>query len=147
MKKKDRKQAWPLYSADSETTCRILKRVSDEDGRRQEALGNWERRYDTVTGEMIGWRVKVRIVDDSELKSKPTPASIAPAEMELNAFAQVFADARSRTARMDEVQRLERAKNGREPEDKAERTIRKVLVWPHVGPARGDILRAWPVRA
>ena len=61
--------------------------------------------------------------DDSALQSQPTPAAIAASEMELNAFARVFADARSRTVRLGEMDRLSRQKYGKLPEDLAESAL------------------------
>jgi hypothetical protein len=144
--KRKRKQGMMLFSPEGEGTCRAIRRVGMEECLEKEALGFWERVYDRYTGELMGFRMKARKeVDDSALKSQPTPAAIAPAEMELNAFAQAgFTDARSHTARLKEADRLSREKSGREPEDKIERTLAKVIVWPKVGAAKGDILRAWP---
>jgi hypothetical protein len=143
--KSKRKQGMMLFSPESAGACRVIRRVGMEESLEKEALGLWERVYDQHSGELMGFRLKDRREDDSELKSQPTPAGIAPCEMELNAFAQAgFRDARSHTMRLSEVDRMSREKSGRAPEDKAERTMAKVFVWPNVGPAKGDILRAWP---
>jgi hypothetical protein len=145
MGKRGRRQRFPVFSAEGETACRVIVRVSFEEGLEKEALGVWERRYDTYSGELMGFRVKVRKEDDSALKSQPTPAAIVASEMETNAFAgTTFLDANSRTVRLREEDRMAREKSGREPEDKIERTTAKVFVWPKVGARKGDILRAWP---
>lgn len=145
MGKRSKKQTFMLFSAESEKTCRVISRVSFEQGIEKEALGVWERVYDQYCGELIGFRLRVRVEDDSSIPSRQTPSAIPAREMEVFAFAGTrFLDANSRTARLQEVDRLSREKSGRDPEDMIERTVRKVLVWPHVGAAKGDILRAWP---
>jgi hypothetical protein len=143
--RKERKQAWPLFSADSETSCRIVRRVSMDEAEKFEAMGVWERRYDHFSGELMGFRLCDR-KDDSDLPSSGwTPAAISTSEMETNAASFAFVGDWSRTAGLSEERRLEREKQGFPAEDHAERVQRKVLVFPHVGSAKKDILRVWPV--
>ena len=141
---RSQKLGFPLFSADSESKCCIIRRVRMEEAEKMEALGVWERRYDQYSGELIGFRMVASFIDDRKvMHSKPTPAAICASEMEVNAFTK-FRDGRSRTARLSELDKLKRIHDGLPPEDHIERTYRKVLVFPYVGAAKGDILRAWP---
>jgi hypothetical protein len=134
-----KQRMYQLYSADSETNCRVVRhRVSLDEAEKLEALGIWERRYDTYSGELIGFRIVNRRDDSDKPTAGWTPAAISANEMELNAE-------RSATSGMPEVLRLKREKEGRPPEDHIERVQCKVLVWPIVGSAKQDILRAWPL--
>jgi hypothetical protein len=142
--KSKRKQGIMLFTPESAGACRVIRRVSHEEALEKEALGFWERVYDGCSGELMGFRLKARQEDDSSMQSQPTSAAIVASEMELNAFARVFRDAQSHTIRLKEEDRLSREKRGADAEDKAERTMAKVFVWPKVGAAKGDILRAWP---
>jgi hypothetical protein len=134
----------PLFSSDSEMASRILRRVSPAEAEKFEAMGLWERRYDTRSGELIGyWMCAKR--DDRDVPSAGwTPTAISGDEMEINAATVAFAGNRSRTVGLSEERRLERVKQGLPAEDHAERVQCKVLVFPHVGAAKGDILRVWP---
>ena len=128
----------PLYSAESESTCRIIRRVSFDEAEKYEALGAWERRYDTCSGELIGFRLKAQQKDDTDVESAGyTPAAISFEEMQVNCE-------RSQTLGMPEVLRLRREKEGRPAEDHVERVQCKVIVFPYVGAAKKDILRVWP---
>jgi|HubBroStandDraft_6_1064221.scaffolds.fasta_scaffold1054529_1 hypothetical protein len=102
-----------------------------------EALGVWERAYDNYSGELMGYRLAPRRDDTDKPTAGWTPAAISPNEMELNTE-------RSATSGMPEFLRMKREKEGFPPEDHIERVQRKVLVWPLVGSAPRDILRAWP---
>lgn len=127
----------PLFSAESESTCRIVRRVSPEEAEKMEALGVWERRYDQYSGELMGYRLAPRRDDSDMPTAGRTPAAISADEMELNCE-------RSATSGMPEILRLKREKEGRSAEDHIERVQCKVFVWPLVGAAKKDILRAWP---
>jgi hypothetical protein len=127
----------PLFSAESESTCRIVRRVSPEEAEKCEALGLWERRYDENSGELMGYRLAARRDDSDKPTAGWTPAAISANEMELNTEY-------SRTSGLPEFMRLKREKEGFPAEDRIERVQCKVLVWPLVGAAKRDILRAWP---
>jgi hypothetical protein len=139
--RRSQKQGMPLFSAESGTSGRIIRRVSMEDAERYEKAGVWERRYDGNSGELLGFQmVACYIYDQKVPASKPSPAAISASEMEV--FAGVAG--RSRTARLSELDKLQRIHDGLPSEDHIERTMCKVFVFPHVGAAKGDILRAWP---
>jgi hypothetical protein len=133
-----KQRSYPLYSADSESTCRVVRhRVSLDEAEKFEALGVWERRYDTYSGELMGFRIVGGRDDSDKLSAGWTPAAISPDEMELNCE-------RSATVGLPEVLRLKREKEGRSAEDHIERVQCKVRVWAIVGASKKDILRAWP---
>lgn len=127
----------PLFSAESESSCKIIRRVSLDEAEKFEALGVWDRRYDSYSGELMGFRISAKSDDSDKLSAGWTPAAISPAEMELNTDPSI-------TFGMSEIRRLEREKQGLPAEDHVERVKCKVLVWPLVGAAKKDILRAWP---
>lgn len=155
--KRSKAQPFAVFSSESETTCKVIDRVDLNEGLERERLGLVERNYDTYSGELIGFRLKARKQDDTHLKSHPSPAAITGpsrkrpndpkrvCEMEVFAFAgTTFEDANSHTAGRREVDRLSLELSGREPEDRIERTVAKVLVWRQVGGKRRDVLRVWP---
>jgi hypothetical protein len=138
MGKRNRKQGYPLFSSESEQTCRIVRRVSLDEAEKCVALGVWERRYDTYSGELMGFRLCALRRDDSELDSAGhTPAAISFQEMQTNLEY-------SYTSGLPEFERLKREKNGQPAEDHVERVQCKVIVFPYVGAAKKDILRVWP---
>lgn len=118
---------------------RIDRRSSREQAEMFEALGVWRREYDPSTGALLGFRIigVEACRGDVDLKTILTTPTISPREMDLNvSYSQTFG--------MRELERMERLKAGKVPEDAAERVQAKVRVYPHVGAAKGDILRVWP---
>jgi hypothetical protein len=135
---KAQKALYSLYSADSESACRVVRhRVSLDEAEKFEALGIWERRYDTYSGELMGFRITARSDDTDKPTAGWSAAAISANEMELNTEY-------SRTFGLPEMMRLKREKEGLPAEDHIERVQCKILVWPLVGAAKHDILRAWP---
>jgi hypothetical protein len=121
---------------------RVMTRVSLMHAELCERMGAWRREYDTGTGDLLGFRVigpEAR-KGDVEIRSVQTTATISKAEIEMN----IGMAGRSKTYGLCEMDRLERLKAGELPEDRIERTIAKVRVWPMVGAAKGDVVRAWP---
>jgi len=118
---------------------KIVRRTSRADAEIREALGLWRREYDTMTGELLGFRIVGAETNkvDSDLRSIQTSASISEGEMQMNVHC-------SHTYGLRERDRLELIKAGEFPEDEVERVRAKVRVYPHVGSAKGDILVAWP---
>jgi hypothetical protein len=135
---KSKSRYLPLFSPESETICRIVRRVSPDEAEKYIALGAWEQRYDTYSGELMGYRLKALVRDDSEvLSAGHTPAAISFKEMQTNCEY-------SHTSGLPEFERLRREKNGQPAEDHVERVQCKVIVYAHVGHAKRDILRVWP---
>lgn len=128
-----------LYPAETVLGWRIIRRVSLDKGLEHEQRGVWRRVLDPVTLELIGFQMIAAKVErgDRDLPTTRSCAAIPAREMELNAQ-------RSRTAGMSEDRRQERAAAGRRPEDAIERVQCKVMVYPHINGAPGDILRVWP---
>lgn len=127
----------PLFSGEAESTCRILRRVSLDEGEKMEVLGIWERRYDKYSGELMGFRMAARRDDRDVDSAGHSPAAISAREMQANVDY-------SHTSGLPEYERLKRQKNGFPAEDHVERVQCKVLVWPLLGPGKKDILRVWP---
>jgi hypothetical protein len=126
----------PVYARDG--SMRIVLRANRARAELFEALGAWRREYDLVTGAMAGFRiVGDERENDANLRSIHTTAGISAREMELNCC-------RSNTRGLRELDRLKLIKAGEAPEDEVERVQAKVRVYAMVGPAQGDILRAWP---
>jgi hypothetical protein len=121
-----------------------VDRTTVERAREYEQRGIWRREYDTVTGELKGFRIEGADVNrvDADLAHQFTAIAISKTEMEVNAMGTRA----SHTFRLTEPERLQRMKNGLPPEDAVERTLAKVRCYPHVGASKGDILKAWPHR-
>jgi hypothetical protein len=119
---------------------KIIRRTTRAHAEIYEALGIWRREYDGQTGELVGFRLVGAELHkgDADLRSLMTSASISEKEMQLNV-------GRSRTYGLREVDRMKLIKDGELPEDEVERTQAKVRVYPLIGAAQGDILRAWPL--
>ena len=117
----------------------VIRRVSRQQAEAMELREVCRREYDTVTGDLLGYRVigVERRKMDSELPSTRTTTGISVGEMELNVL-------RSRTSGFREKYRLKMVKNGKMPEDAIERAQAKIRVYPFVGAAKGDILNVWP---
>ncbi|MBS1803532.1 MAG: hypothetical protein JST28_09195 [Acidobacteria bacterium] len=125
-----------VYGAYTTLGWRVVRSCGLEEGRKMVSLGDWEEVQDYDGGVAFQLRSPDRAVKgDYDILSMHAPASISMQEMQVNAGCM----GRSRTFGMSEDRRLER----RDPEDAIERTIAKVKVWPHVGPRKGDINRAW----
>ena len=138
-----------LFAAGPEGTCRIARhRVTMDEAEMHEALGNWERVYDTYSGELMGFRMKAQHKDDSDVKSAGhSPAAISTEEMQINCTRSRSNPGIARRGLgsvVPEVIRLQREKDGLPAEDRVERVQCKILVWPNVGAAKKDILRVWP---
>jgi hypothetical protein len=137
MQKTAKRDAVKVYAA--EGGDRIIRRTDLATAELHEAMGSWRREYDTASGFLKGFRVigvELRR-EDSDLCTMHSTAAISANEMQVNVE-------RSRTHGMRELQRLERAKAGRLPEDQVERVQAKVRVYAVIMPAKGDILRVWP---
>lgn len=120
---------------------RVVQRTDQQTALLYEALGVWRPVFDQVTGRLLGYRVVgLEAKGDDDLPHSFTTAAISKTEMEVNAMGTRA----SHTFRLSEADRLACIKNGRPPEDAVERTIAKVRVYPYVGGAKGDILKAWP---
>ncbi len=115
----------------------VIRRVELAQAEHMEAAGAWRREYDTLSGRLLGFRlisVEARKVD-SDIRTRPSTAGITKSEMERNAL-----------ARRRPLGALGRSMPGREnrAESVVARTQAKVIVYPLVGAAAGDILRVWP---
>lgn len=139
MAKQPKSREFRVFAADCD---RVLQRASAQQAEIYERSGIWRREYDGVTGAHIGFRVigrEMRRVD-MDLRTMQTPATLTKAAIETIAGCR----GSSHTAHLSEADRLERVRNGRAPEDQIERDLAKFEVYPFVGAAQGDILRAWP---
>jgi hypothetical protein len=130
-----------LYPSETSLGWRMIRMVSAVEGDSKVNAGEWRRVLDPISHLHIGYQLCAPEMSrgDYEMPSMFSPAAISAAEMQVNAGLH----GGSRTAHLSEDRRLER----RVVEDRVERTRAKVLVWPRVGPARGDILRVWPQEA
>lgn len=128
-----------LYGVEKVPGVRIIRKVSLAEGLKHEARGAWRRKYDPITGTLIGFELLSTAEQrgDRDLRSLPSSATISRREMELNVE-------RSRTAGLNEERRLERAANHGLPEDQVERVQCKVKIYSYIKSKRGDILRVWP---
>jgi hypothetical protein len=118
---------------------RVIQRTSARNAEIYEKAGIWRREYCTRTGMLLGFRVigvEMRKVD-ADLRSIQSSVTISAAEMEQNLQ-------HSRTEGMPERMRVELIANQQAPEDAVERIRMKIRVYPQVGAAKGDILKAWP---
>ena len=137
MRRDLRLKSWPVFPADG--GFRIVRRVLMPEGEMQVQMEALDREHDPTSGDFIGFRIAGAAAGvDSKIASRPTSVAITPREMLLNLE-------RSRTRGLREPDRLARLLSGRPAEDDVERAQAKIRVWPLVGAARGDILRAWPV--
>lgn len=125
----------------SEGGDRIIRRTDRETAEIFEAMGVWRPEYCTETGALKGYRLVGAEArrGDADVRTMKSTTGISAAEMQLNV-------ARSRTARLREMERLTLQKDGKQPEDRVERVQAKVRVWAQIGPERGDIVRVWPTR-
>ena len=139
--KNKRARLLPVFKA---TGFERITRTTIAAAEQFEQRGIWRREYDTVTGELKGFRIDGADVNkvDSDLPHSFTTVAISKTEMEVNAMGMRA----SHTFRLTEPERLSRIKSGLPPEDAAERTLAKVRVYGQVGAAKGDILRVWPKR-
>lgn len=137
----DQRKRFLCYSANTTLGWRVVRMESFEKGERMVELGSWRRVHDAINGNHIGYQPLSAESQrgDRDLQSQASSSSISAGEMMINAFTG-FEDGRSRTAHLCEKDRAAR----HVPEDRVERVQCKVLVFPHVGPAKGDILRVWP---
>jgi hypothetical protein len=136
-----------VFAACTTLGWQVVRRLTFAKGEAMANAGVYARVYDEVTGLQIGYQIAKEPATDKDIPSQPTQAVISISELEANAGVR----GRSRTAGLPEHKRLERAKRTSRktgklllPEDAIERATAKVRVYPMVGPARGDILRAWP---
>lgn len=139
MSKQAKSREFRVFAADCD---RVVQRASAQQAEIYERSGVWRRDYDTTTGELKGFRLigcEHRRVD-MDLRSQQTPATLTKAAMETIAGCNGI----SRTIGLREDRRLDRIRRGQSPEDQIERDLAKFRVYPHVGAAKGDILRAWP---
>lgn len=129
-----------LWSADTSRGWRVVNRVSYADAARKVEQGKWREVYDDVSCVLVGFQVisPAMCRGDKDIRASDNhSAAICAKEMQ----AVVGCLGKSRTARMSEDERA----GERKPEDFIERSERKFFVFSnHVGPAAGDILRAWP---
>jgi hypothetical protein len=127
-----------LYGANTTLGWRILRTIYPREGERGVERGTMREVYDEITGHLLGYQVlgAGELRGDQDLPSLTSTAAISQREMQINAGEL----GRSHTAGLREQDRIER----RVPEDRVERVQRKVFVFPHVGAAKGDILRVWP---
>jgi hypothetical protein len=135
--------AYLLFSADTSKGWRVIRCVTFDQGQREIDRGTCRALRDPVTCELIGFQVISRAAArvDQDIRSEGVEYSgILPEEM--RAFAGLAGV--SRTAALSEDQREKLIKDHEQPEDFVERTTHKVIVWPYVGPAPGDVLRVWP---
>ena len=134
-----RSKPYKLFGSEISPGIRSVRGVSMAELLKFEATGAWRRKYDALTGALIG----AEIISTSERRGDKdvlhiaSTAAITAREMEINV-------GHSRTIFLNEDQRQARAANRRAPEDKTERVQCKVIVYPVIGSARGDILRVWP---
>jgi len=119
-----------------------IRRTGAEEARLNEALGVWRREYDQQTGRLLGFRLVGAEIDkvDADLPHIGAPVAISRTVMEVT----VEGTRASHTFGLCERDRLQRIKDGKPPEDWAERQLQKARVYGKVGAARGDILTAWP---
>ena len=129
-----------------DTSDRTQKMVRVAEAELFEALGVWRREYDKTTGELKGYRVVGAEVEkvDSNLRHIETQPTISRTEMEMIAGCH----GRSKTYGLRELDRLQRIKDGEDPEDDIERATAKYRVYRHPRvEEKGGILKAWPVHA
>jgi hypothetical protein len=131
-----RSHACKVFPADG--GFRVIQRISREEAELRVRMEALRPEFDQLNGDLLGFRVAgLDKAVDQDLPTRFTGAAISFREMELNV-------ARSRTRGLRELDRMQRIKDGKAPEDEAERAQAKVRVFPFVGAARGDILRVWP---
>lgn len=140
-----------LYAATTALGWRVMRTIHRREGERGVERGTMREVHDSITGKLLGYQVLsvAELAGDRDLPSLASSASITSREMRLNAGEM----GASRTAGLPEAKRLERAEKRDEetgkplhlpPEDEIERARCKVLVFPRIGSAVGDILRVWP---
>lgn len=133
----DRKR-FLLFPSVVATGWRVVRRVSLERGLREEERGNWRRVLDQTGGNLIGFQMIEPEASrgDVEILSIRSMSAITFSDIMTNAGLR----GASRTARMNDEQRA----MSRVPEDRVERIVAKVNVYPRISAAKGDILRVWP---
>jgi hypothetical protein len=134
-----RARSYAVYAAEGR---KVIDRTTLEHAEWMEKRGIWRRVYNTMTGELEAFRIDgadTQRVDQDQRHIETTP-TFSETEMERVAGCH----GKSRTMRMREADRQDRAKHHELPEDEIERTIAKLRVYPLVGAAQGDILKAWP---
>lgn len=131
-----------LFHTDTALGWRIMHRITFRRGEAKVARGVMRRVIDEA-GNHIGYQplAVTAVHGDRDIPSQHSAASISLQEMKVNA------EGVSRTVGLPALQRDERVAAGRAPEDRVERVQRKVQVYPHIGAAKGDILRVWPRNA
>jgi hypothetical protein len=134
----------PLYPADASRGWRVIRQVPFAKGSEKVAAGEWALLCHT-DGTPWYFQIIANFKADADLPASEPTRPITAHESALNAglFGQ------SRTAGMPEDVRLSRhdrydTDRPLPPEDAVERAMAKTRVWPKVGEAKGDILKAWP---
>jgi hypothetical protein len=131
----DHRNRFLLFAANTTLGWCRVKDLSFDDGEKLVREGKVRRVVSEVTLVHIGYQLlpPSQQYVDKDVPSLTSSASISMREMQLNVE-------RSRTEGLPEPERLLL----HVPEDQVERVQAKVLVFPHVGSAPGDVLRAWP---
>lgn len=137
-----RGRIWPVFAPDG--SSKKVHFATAAEAEIFEAREIWRREYDTSSGFQIGFRVvgyEVKRVD-MDLRSSEVPVTLTREQIEAVSGCM----GRSRTFGLREDLRAQLVRDGEidSPEDFIERTGAKFRVYPHVGAAKGDILRAWP---
>lgn len=144
--RREGRKMFMLYHSETVLGWRVIRMVNLEKGRAKVAAGEWRAIHDEFTGELIGFQpiAGEEQRGDRDMPSQYSPATISAAEMQANAGEL----GRSRTAglaELDRIGRRDRLTGHLLPaEDFIERAVAKIRVFPNVGAAKGDILRAWP---
>lgn len=135
-----------LFDGNTALGWRVTRRISQIDGERMVSTGH-ARHVNDTNGQHIGYQMQQPApVKNGEVSAKPTPAVLTVHEMDLIA-GRAFARGRSRTARMNEVQRLTRVhpltRKLLPPEDEIERAEAKLRAFtPRHHCMERDALRA-----
>jgi hypothetical protein len=127
-----------LYGWNTTLGWRIVRSIHPREGRLGVECGRMREVREQFTNKLLGYQILGASEQrgDVDLPSLSSSASISLREMQLNSGEA----GSSRTRGLSEDRRLMR----KVPEDAVERAERKIQVFPFVGAAKGDILRAWP---
>jgi hypothetical protein len=138
-----------LFSGNTTLGWQVIQRVGFAEGERNAEAGVWQRVYDSITHNHIGYQPLNTPARQEQTapSDRPSCAAISLHEMDVNAGLC----GQSRTAGLPERMRIERSQRVHPQtgkylaaEDAIERTVAKVCVWKQLGSKKRDILRVWP---
>jgi len=134
-----------LFKPNATLGWSVSRRIAKAEGERGVERGSFRRVYDAITNGLLGYQMigTAEQRGDQDISSQPSSASISMREVLANAGLMGASRTQGR-AEDERARRDERTGRLLPMEDFIERAAAKVRVYPHVGAAQGDILRAWP---